>query len=394
MGTEGLLRFISVRLNEFLHRFAFALPPNRRELLWELVPGILASGRLRLSEIVRSRLDGPGALQGLEKHLSLQLASKHWDHQELAETVLADQARQVGEDTIVAIDFSELVKRYGRKLQYLDQVSDRSDPLKSVRPGYGLFQAYRVVRADQVFPLYLRLFSKWQPQFAGQNKLLDDELFHLRRQLQGRGIWDFDRGFDGGYSLKGLLTCQQPRWIVRMRGDRHLTDRTGQKQSVRDWAGHIRRNLPENRLAGGLSVRLPGDPRPLQLVTCRFRVPDEPEPWMLLTHGFDQVPYSPRRALTSYLRRWRAEDGIRLYKQHLGGETFMVQYFRAMQRLLLMGQLALTFLAELVEEDSTCVGQIEDAALHFGEPIKIRAYRVARGLQRLTAGRPFRVDRC
>jgi len=71
----------------------------------------------------------------------------------------------------------------------------------------------------------------------------------------------------------------------------------------------------------------------------------------------------------------------------------MVQYFRAMQRLLLMGQLAFAFLAELVAEDTASVRRIEEAAFHFDEPIIIRAYRVARGLQRLTAGQPFRVDR-
>jgi hypothetical protein len=135
------------------------------------------------------------------------------------------------------------------------------------------------------------------------------------------------------------------------------------------------------------------DKRPLKLVTSRWKPQSETEPWMLLTKGFDQVPYTARKALGGYVHRWRAEDGIRLAKQRLGCETFMVHYFRAMQRLLLMEQLAFVFLAELVAEDSASVGRIEDAALHFDEPIKIRVYRVARGLQRLTAGQPFRVDR-
>lgn len=303
MRTEGLLRFISVRLNEFLHRFAFTLPPDRRELLWELVPGILASGSLRLSEIARTRIAGSSELKPLEKHWSCQLASVHWDHQPLAETLLADQARDVQEDSIIAIDFSELVKVYGRKLQYLDQVSDRSDPDKPIRPGYWLFQAYRVVNTDQVFPLYLRLFSNRQPRFKGQTVLFDEEVFHLRRVLNGRGIWTHDRGFDGWNYLRPLLTYEPPRWIVRMRGDRNLMDRRGRCQSVRSWADQIRRELPEHRMAGGLTVRLPCDKRWLRRVTCRFHVPTEAEPWMLLTKGFDQVPYTPRKALSGYVRR-------------------------------------------------------------------------------------------
>jgi hypothetical protein len=393
MHTEGLLQFLSVRLNEFLHRFAFTLPPSRQKLLWELVPGILASGSLELSQIVRTWITHSGQLKPLEKHLSLQLASVHWDHRPLAETLLSDQAAEVKEDSIIAIDFSELVKVYGQKLEYLDWVSDRSDPDKPTRPGYWLFQAYRVDKADQVAPLYIRLFSNRQPRFEGQTKLFDDEVFHLRRVLNGRGIWAHDRGFDGWNYLKPLLTYEQPRWIVRMRGDRHVIDVHGVKKSVREWADQIRQGLRETQVAGGLKVRLPNDKRWLTLVTSRWRPDTEVEPWMLLAKGFDQVPYTPRRVLSGYVRRWRSEDGIRLFKQRLGWETFMVRYFRAMQRLLLMGQLSFAFLAELVAEDSAMVGRIEDAALHFDEPIKIRAYRVARGVQRLTAGRPFQVDR-
>ena len=393
MRTEGLLRFISVRLNEFLQRFAHTLEPSRQELLWKLVPGILASGSLRLSEIARTQIPCPSRLSAMEKHLSVQLASRHWDHRPLGDTLVADQAAEVRENTVLAVDFSEVVKGYGQKLEFLDWVSDRSDPDKRIRPGYWLFEVYRVDPSGQVAPLYLRLFSNRQPRFEGQNKLVDDELFRLRGVLNGRGIWTFDRGFDGWNYLKPLLTYEQPRWIVRMRGDRNLIDAQGQKKSVREWAEHIRRNLPENRVAGGWTVRLPADKRWLKLVTCRWKPDTEAEPWMLLTKGFDQVPYTPRKALGGYVRRWRAEDGIRLLKQRLGCETFMVHYFRAMQRLLLMEQLACIFLAELVAEDSASVGRIEEAALHFDEPIKIRAYRVARGLQRLTAGQPFRVDR-
>jgi len=154
MRTEGLLRFLSVRLNEFLQRFAHALDPARRELLWQLVPGILASGSLRLSEIARTQITSPSRLSAMEKHLSIQLASRHWDHRPLGETLVADQAAEVRENTVLAIDFSEIVKVYGQKLEFLDRVSDRSDPYKPVRPGYWLFQVYRVDPADQVAPLW------------------------------------------------------------------------------------------------------------------------------------------------------------------------------------------------------------------------------------------------
>jgi len=374
-------------VNEFLHRVALTLPSSRQELLWELVPGILASGSLELSQIIRTLITHFGQLKPLEKHLSLQLSSVHWDHQPLAETLLSDQAAEVKEDSIIAIDFSERVKVYGQKLEYLDWVSDRSDPDTPTRPGYWLFQGYRVDKADQMVPLYIRLFSTRQPRYEGQTKLFDDEVFHLRRVLNGRGIWAHDRGFTP------LLTYEQPRWIVRMRGDRHVIDVHGVKKSVREWADQIRQSLRETQVAGGLKIQLPNDKRWLTLVTSRWRPDTEVEPWMLLAKGFDQVPYTPRRVLSGYVRRWRSEDGIRLFKQRLGWETFMVRYFRAMQRLLLMGQFSFAFLAELVAEDSAMVVRVEDAALHFDEPNKIRAYRVARGVQRLTASQPFQVDR-
>jgi hypothetical protein len=393
MRTGSLVEFVSVRLNEFLQRFAPALDPPRRGLLWELVAGVVASGSLRLSEIARTQITHSSRLRAMEEHLSVQLGSRHWDHGPLAEALLIDQAGEVGRDSVVAVDFTELVKPYARKLQYLDQVSDRSDPDKRIRPGYWVFAAYRVTPGDQVAPLYVRLFSNRQPRFPGQNKLFDDEVFHLRQTLQGRGIWVLDRGFDGGDNLRSLLRYEQPRWVVRQRGDRNLIDAAGQTRSVRGWAEHIRQHLPEHRVAGARRVFLPSDRRGLELVTGRWCFPDDPEPWMLLTGGFDHPPYTPRKALSAYVRRWRGEDGIRFVKQRLGWETFMVQYFRAMDRLILIGQLAFAFLAELVAEDRPQVADLEEAALHFDEPIQLRVYRVARGVQRLTAGQPFRVMR-
>lgn len=394
MRTEGLLQFLSVQLNEFLQRFVPALEPARRKLLWELVPGILASGSLRLSEIARTQIARPSELPAMEKHLSVQLTSRHWNHQPLGDLLLEEQAAYVKDDTVVAIDFSEVVKVYGQKLEYLDWVSDRSDPRKSVQPGYWLFEAYRVDRRDQVSPLWVRLFSHRQPGFKGQNDLLDQEFFHLRRVLNGRGIWTFDRGFDGWNTLSALLRYEQPRWVVRERGDRNLVGPSGEKKNVRQWAQQIRQTLSPEKSMGGMRVYLPQSKRPLKLITHRQRPGETVEPWMLLTRGFDSVPYTPRRAVISYVRRWRAEDAVRFSKQSLGLERFMVQYMRAMERLVLMEQLAFAFLAELVAEDRRAVWEIEELAFHFGEPNKIRVYRVARGIQRLASGQPFRLSRC
>jgi hypothetical protein len=48
-------------------------------------PGIQASGSPRLSEITRTPITRPSVLPAMEKHLSIQLTSRHWNHQTLGE---------------------------------------------------------------------------------------------------------------------------------------------------------------------------------------------------------------------------------------------------------------------------------------------------------------------
>jgi hypothetical protein len=362
-------------------------------LLWELVPGILASGSLRLSEIARTLVDRQSQMKGMEKHLSCQLASGHWDHRPLADALLADQAREVQQETVIPIDFSDLAKPYGRKLEYIDRVSDRSDPDHRTRPGYWVFEAYRAEGSDRLAPLLLTLFSNQEPGFRGQNVLFDEKAFCLRRALDGRGIWVLDRGFDGRECILTLLRYHQPRWIVRERGDRHLVGPEGRKQPARQWAQEIRRNLTEGETVGSVPVYLSKSDRSLQLITSNWKPQQEAEPWILLSHGFDRPPYTPTKAIGSYARRWRAEDGIRFGKQRLGFESFMVQEIVSMRRLLLMAALGFVFLAELLDEGSSAVTEIERAALHFDEPTRVRVYLLARGLQQLATRKPLRVSR-
>jgi len=267
------------------------------------------------------------------------------------------------------------------------------NPDHRTRPGYWVLEAYRAESPDCLAPLLLTLFSNQEPGFRGQNVLFDEKAFCLRRALDGRGIWVLDRGFDGRESILTLLRYEQPHWIVRERGDRHLVGPDGRKQPAREWAQEIGRNLAEGETVGSIPVHLPKSNRPLQLVTSSWKPEKQAEPWILLSHGFDRPPYTPIKAVRSYARRWRAEDGIRFGKQRMGFESFMVQEMVSMRRLLLMAALAFAFLTELLDEGGPAVTEIEQAALHFDEPTRVRVYLLARGLQRLAARKPLRVSR-
>jgi len=353
----------------------------------ELTTGIVWTGSVQLTSAARLFSHTTNQLEAAVERMSQCLADRHWDHRELAMAVLVDQVREIDEDTLVPIDTTDLAKPYARCMEYQGIVRDASRPGDPLVRGYWCWGAYRFdPTAEVLAPLILRPYSTQEPDFHGENEVWDQAYHALRAATGGRGIWIQDRGGDRPSVLSTWLRIQ-PRWIIRLRGDRGLIGPDGSLRPAQAWADWALRQRTEHGHAVTLKVALPRDriaqgpdPPPLWLVVPSYTSADG-QSWLLLTCGLIDRHAGPRQIRHDYAFRWRAEDAKRFLGQVWHVEHFLVRSFVALQRTLLCVILAGHFLATLQRDYPHLSEQLQSQGLYWDKPYRIPAYRLARGLR-------------
>jgi len=387
MRRQSLLMKVSARLEAFLKPILVGADKVRRRFLRQAVTGILGSGSLVVTEIARRIHDGTRALDYTAKRLCRELVAETWHLPTFQQQYLDSVASCIGPQTPIAVDLTDLVKPRGRHFQYLALVRDADQD--QIRPGYWCLEAYAAAGEEPV-PLLLEPFSVEDPTTPSQNLVILAALGRLREALAGRGLYLFDRGFDGAEVLNALLDNEM-RFLVRLRGDRHLVLPNG----VHLAACHIADRLlafnarwrPACCRIGAhwiayTSVYLPGRPEPLTLVVAFFPGPDGGRLLFLTNRSVTSVAEA-EHTLRLYGRRWKAEEAARLLKQEVGLEGFRIRSLEAIRRLVFMALLAIAFLVWLGEKTLGLAEQV----IRRGRPLRrargMILYRLARGMRPL-----------
>ena len=391
MVKQTLLKNVSAKLNLFLEPILQVCDKVRQRFIRQSLWGILASGSLMVTEMARGIHDRTTTLDYTAKRLCRQLKGGTWSWRIVQEAYLKSVTPLVGQDTVVAVDLTDLSKPRGRDFEYLALVRDGDkDELK---PGYWCIEAYAVTRKETV-PLVLEPFSVDDPKTPSQNIVILKTLSQLKDRLGTSGIFTFDRGFDSGEVLNCLLDNKM-RFIVRLRGDRHLVLPSGVRMSATDIADRMR-NLKkclrwrakgrryQLHYVGYQEVKLPGRDEPLRLVVSTVPGIDGGT-MMLLTNTEVKDFRDAEKVLRRYGKRWKAEEAIRLLKQEVGLEGFRIRSLRAIKRLVFLAMLAIAFLMVL----SLRTLSLAERVVEVGKPLRrakgIIGYRLARGMRKLPA---------
>ena len=209
---------IRVQLERFSGKLSRGLPKVAQRLVREVLYGVHARGSVRLSEIARA-LAEPTALKKTIERLGRQLGRAGL-RERVQENLLSEAAPFVGKDTLLVVDPTDLTKPYARKMEYLAQVRDGS--AKTLGVGYWCMSVVAAHRGTaQIVPLYQELYSQEAPGFESENVEILRAVEAVAEASGGRGIWVIDRGGDRRKVLVPLLEAQR-RFVIRLRGDRHL----------------------------------------------------------------------------------------------------------------------------------------------------------------------------
>ena len=380
------------RSRKFLNGLLGGADKRRRQVIPELVQGILKSGSLVLSRISREMIRGEKTLEGLEKHFSVQLASLHWKDGGLRRRMLQTASAYVEVDTLIAVDLSDIAKPRARKMEGLGYVWDGSEG--EVSRGYWTFEAYARRGKGKIIPVLNFAYSlDLPPGRISEVGMVEGAFREMTQVLGERGVYLMDRGFDG-VELMSRLEPLKARFVLRLRGDRIVFNEEGEalgseeELARRTPCPHTcwlpRKGIPIR--VGYHPVRLHGLKRPYWLVVAWF--PDAETPVMFLTTEPVRSELDAAKIAGWYSARWVVEEAIRVLKQELGLESPRVHSFRAIERLTQLAYLAMLLVTTLLDLPEKTLYRLKRLCPIFERPCNQEYYRLIWGIQALLKRRP------
>lgn len=400
-------RRIQGQILKFAGELSVGLPKVARRAVAEILYGIQSRGSVMLSEIARS-LDEATRMKKIIERLGRQLSRTELRHKvrerqlELAACALRDR-----EDPLLVLDLTDVAKPYAREMEYLAQVRDGSED--ELVPGYSCVTvvATEVGSAD-VVPVYQELYSHVAPHYESENDEILGAIRTITAAVGEGGTWVIDRGADRGKIIGPLLEDGRS-FLIRMRGDRHLTWRRKPRSTEeiarrcvlphRAWVKKRNRRAEQKWKThplrfGATPVHWHGHELTLVVVEGLGE-----KPLMLLTNT--QVRRSRKqvwRVVRRYLSRWRVEEVIRFVKESYGFEDVRLLCYERLRSMAVLVMAAAYFLCVRLGQGPrlrTLAREVIGASRRIYERGNFRFYGLAAGLRQLLYGRrlrPFRAS--
>jgi len=383
---------IKGQITRFSHKISGDFRKPTRRWLIQMLYGIQASKDVKLSNIARS-LNEEIPLIKTETRLSRNLGRV-----DLTESIngklVAEGGKRIGQETVIAVDLSDLDKPYAEKMQYLAWVRDGSTG-ETRSKGYWLVDVLGAdVEGEDLIPLYGELYSQESDTFKSENRQILSAMDRVMEGIGHKGIWAMDRGGDRSRLFKGLL-ARELRFVVRLVGDRDLILEDGQKKDALKlaWGCHC----PQQRevriekegeskkktiSVGQRRVKLPFSQQPLFLVVVKGW---GEKPMMLLTNVAVRSE-GVMRILEIYLTRWKCEESYRFIKQAYNLEDVRVLSYTALRNMMALVQAVFHFVSVELGKKlklNILLKKIFEKAKRFFEIPDFKQYAIADGIYKV-----------
>ena len=391
-NNSKILGKIKAQITRFGHKVSEGHNKPVRKWMLQMLYGIQASKDVKLSNIARS-LNEEIPLIKTETRLSRNLGRR-----DLTESIngrlVAEGSRRIQQETVIALDLSDLDKPYAEKMEYLARVRDGSTGERRSK-GYWLMDILGAdVEGEDLIPLYGELYSQEAVGFKSENRQILNAMDGVMKGIGQKGIWAIDRGGDRSRLLKGYLE-RKIRFVVRLVGDRDLILRDGQKKNALRiaWGCHCphQRELKIEKdgetkkktiSVGQMKVKLPFSEQALGLVVVKGF---SEKPMMLLTN----VATKSRgmiRILEIYLTRWKCEESYRFIKQAYNLEDVRVLSYTALRNMMVLVQAVFYFVSAELGKNlklNILLKKLYEKAKRFFEIPEFKQYAIADGIYKI-----------
>jgi len=383
---------IKLQITLFSHKISIGFKKPLRKFMVQMLYGIQASKDVKLSNIARS-LNEEVALVKTENRLSRNIGGRDFT-EEVNRRIIVQGAKRITEDTVIALDISDIDKPYARKMEYLALVRDGSTG-ETKSEGYWLIDVLGAdVEGEELIPLYGELYSQEAKDFRSENRQILNAMERVSEGTGRKGIWAMDRGGDRSILLKELLR-KELRFVVRLVGERDFILRDGKKEKALKiaWGCHcpdqrevtIRKEGERKKrtiFVGHMKVKLPFYPRWLFLVVVKGF---GEKPLMLLTNV--KVAFlGVMRVLEIYLTRWKCEESYRFIKQAYNLEDVRVLSYTGLRNIVVLVQAVFYFVSVELGKKlklNILLKKIFEKAKRFFEIPEFKQYAIADGIYQI-----------
>ena len=383
--TDG--KRVQYQIQQFARRVTKGLSKPRKKFVSQMLFGMQAARDVKLSNVARSLKEDIRLIK-TEDRLSKHLMSKDMT-EGMNEALLKEGGRQVGEDTVLALDLSDINKPYAKKMDHLAQVWDGS--AGEVRNGYWLCEVIAAdVDDEKVVPLYSESYSQKAKDFVSENEQVIKAMKKVNELTRGRGIWTMDRGLERPILVDECEALGQ-RYVIRIKDNRDAIDRKGRKRKITQILGRIRYTekykvkidkegyKEEIEIWLGKRDRLWIAGHEVTLVVVKGF---GKEPMLLITN----VKKGPIEILEIYLTRWKCEESFRFIKQEYHLEDVRVRRYKSIRNTVVLVHAIFYFVSVYLGHRlrmSILLDKILTKAKRFFEIPAFKHYAVADGIAHL-----------
>lgn len=378
-------------LNESLFKNIKSLPDKK--LILDLVFGVLRSGSLHLSNIVRSLKEKVSPIH-IERRLSVALQEKDLTKYENLLIKYNLNNLCINPKRII-MDESDIIKPYGFKFENLAYIHDGSKEGRPKEKGFHVTSCIGIGNRNSIIPLSLKIYSTIDKNFISTNTITLNIINNIKQLNKGKITVILDRGYDSSVIINSL-SSKGIDYIIRARNGRKYGDYTIDNL-FSEMKGLYSNNYvnKENKKVyvkfGAKRFSHPVINKPFYLVYERRN--EETEYKVYITNKFCYTKEQCEDVIKSYRLRWRIEELFRFIKEEYGFEKYRVRSLKAMNNLCFIISIVVSYLSYIYACNNhnyqsciTCYMNLksekkeQEIGLKYGY-YGIKLYQIKRGLQ-------------
>ena len=378
---------------------------KKRDFVFEMLYGLIASSSCNLSEIGRS-LKEKITLRALEKRLSRNLnkfnndAEEESTYEDVRNKIIFENYEneikdKIDENTVFCFDPGDLTKKYTTKFEEIDIIKDGSTG--EYNPGYHMIEVAGLSKNEKLpIPVYTRLFSALEKGFISVNDEYLKAIEYLGNKYNKKGIFALDRGFDDVKYFK-KFTNLDLMFVIRMKKNRDVANaESGIIENIKKKARRVKmkwsykyrnkKGITRTAYTGYMKITIPAiEGKTFYLVVIKSE--DFPnEPMMLLTNIKPDNDEFTKIINKVYIRRWKIEEYFRFKKQQFGFEKELVRSLNSIRTLNVFLTIVIGFIGMFSDNQKQIQYLIifeASESLKKNKDIVLVFYAVARGLKKI-----------
>ena len=379
---------------------------KKRDFVFEMLYGLIASNSCFLSEIARS-LKEEITLKALIKRLSRNLNEFNNDSEEgnstyedvrnkiIFENYENEIKDKIDDNTVFCFDPGDLAKQYTTKFEGIDTIKDGSTG--EFKTGYHMIEVAGLTKNEKLpVPVYTRLFSAQEEGFVSVNEEYLKAIEYLGEKYQKEGIYALDRGFvDQKYFRKFIDLGLS--FVIRMTKKRDIANAESgiienvlkkSKRVKMKWNYKYKDKKGITRVAytGYMKITIPDiEGKEFYLVVIKSEEFLN-SPMMLITNLKPENEEFTKIVNKVYIKRWKIEEYFRFKKQQFGFEKELVRTLNSIRTLNVLLTIIIGFIAMFSDNQK----QIQyivvfeaSESIRKNKDIVFVYYAVARGMKKI-----------